>query len=150
MSKARRQQLIKKIVNSRSVSTQFELQKELNKQGVAVTQATISRDIKELGLTKSHDINGQTVFRVQEKPIVEPAEKLRRMLAEFAISADSSGNLVVVKTTPGAAQTLARYLDQANLEELLGTVAGDDTILLIARDAKKGKIVERKLSAMLK
>ncbi len=141
--------MIKKIVSSRPIGTQHELVEELKQRGTDVTQATVSRDIKEMALSKSRDINGRMIFRLQDKIAAEPVEKLRRMLAEFALSAENSDNLVVIKTTPGAAQTLARYLDQANLEELLGTVAGDDTILLIARDAKKGKIIQRKLSAML-
>lgn len=141
--------MIKKIISSRPISTQFELVNELKRSGVAVTQATISRDIKEMALIKNRNSGGRMVFRVRDKNVAEPAEKLRQMLAEFALSADNSENLVVIKTTPGAAQTLARYFDQANLEELLGTVAGDDTILLIARDAKKGKVIQRKLSSML-
>ena len=149
MDKLRRRQLIRDIIGSRTVSSQNELVQLLKERGLAVTQVTISRDITEMGLTKGRNLNGQVVYQLQGQTALAPAEKLARALTEFGLTVDESENLVVVKTSPGAAQTVARSIDEAGLTEILGTVAGDDTILLIARDRAKSRRVIQILRRMM-
>lgn len=149
MDKLRRHQLIRDIISGQQIRSQGQLVQSLKKMGLVVTQATISRDISELALTKTRNINGQVVYSIQEQRVLSPAEKLARSMSEFALAVDRSDNLVVVKTSPGAAQTVARGIDQANLADILGTVAGDDTILVIARDKEKGRQVVHELQRMM-
>lgn len=150
MDKSRRQQLIRDIISSRAVSSQNELVTSLKKRGLAVTQATVSRDITELGLTKARNLNGRVIYQLVGQTALAPSEKLTRALEDFALTVDGSENLVVVKTSPGAAQTVARGIDEANMTEILGTVAGDDTILIIARSKEKGRGIARLLRRMMR
>ncbi|MBO2518285.1 MAG: arginine repressor [Firmicutes bacterium] len=133
--KRRRQAAILQIVRERDVRTQEELAELLRQQGIEVTQATISRDIKELGLVKEPVPGGgyRYVFARQE-PSADRVERARLAFREFVLSTHVSGNLVLVKTTAGAAQSVAAALDALEWPELLGSIAGDDTVLLVAAE----------------
>jgi transcriptional regulator of arginine metabolism len=141
--KAQRQRRIVQILRSRAVGSQEELAKLLRRHGEKVTQATLSRDLEELGAFKARD-NGRVVYRLPEEPPAG-AEWLRHMLQEFTLEVASSGNLVVVKTPPGGANAVARALDNAVVEGVIGTVAGDDTILVVCAEAVRGQTVARRL-----
>jgi len=142
MNKQQRQQLIKKIVQQQPVKSQLELLKILAAKGLAVTQATVSRDLSEIGIHKQKTGHGLTyVYEPGEKPV---PNKLAQIFSQFVFSVQKSANLVLLKTAPAAAQTVAAYLDKEKLPGVLGTVAGDDTVLVVLADDKK---VGRKLQA---
>jgi transcriptional regulator of arginine metabolism len=139
-----RQRRIAQILRSHDVASQAELAKLLSRRGDAVTQATLSRDLEELGAFKARAAGGGIVYRLPDEPPANGAW-LERMLREFATEIDSSGNLCVIKTPPGGANAVARALDAAGLPGVLGTIAGDDTIMVICREGVEGKTVARRL-----
>ena len=144
--KVERQRRIVQILRRRAVSSQEELAALLRRNGERVTQATLSRDLEELGAIKVRE-NGDVVYRLPEEPAAGD-EWLTRMLHEFMLDVDASGNMVVVKTPPGGANAVARALDNAALKDVIGTVAGDDTIILVCREGVRGQTVARKLRSM--
>ncbi|OAT86514.1 arginine repressor [Desulfotomaculum copahuensis] len=132
--KARRQKKIVEIIRQRVIETQDELAAALREAGFAVTQATVSRDIRELGLIKvPGEGNVSRYAPPGEKPAVWREERLKRLLGQSVQSIDHSENMVVLKTLPGEAQGVASALDQSGWTEVIGTVAGDDTILMIIK-----------------
>ncbi|MCU1657330.1 MAG: arginine repressor [Pseudonocardiales bacterium] len=146
--KAARHARIVSILNGRNVRSQAELAAALEDAGFHVTQATLSRDLDELGAVKLRTPDGgQPVYVVPEdgSPIAArqaddaPPQRLARLLGELLISAEASGNMVVLRTPPGASNFLASALDRAGLPEVLGTVAGDDTIVVVSRDPLGGQ-----------
>jgi transcriptional regulator of arginine metabolism len=144
--KVQRQRRIVQVLRQQQVSSQEELAELLKRNGERVTQATLSRDLEELGAIKVRE-NGRVVYRLPEEP-PSGDEWLRRMLQEFALEVSSSGNLVVVKTPPGGASAVARALDNAGAKDVIGTVAGDDTILVICREGVKGQTVAKRLRVL--
>jgi transcriptional regulator of arginine metabolism len=140
--RTRRLSAIRQIVDRESVHSQEELRQRLQTMGFDVTQATLSRDIKELGLMKrAADGAYQAAGAGGTAPAsaAAAAVALSRALGEFLLSVDVAQQLVVVKTGPGQAQLLALAIDRAQLPDVLGTIAGDDTILVICRDARAGQ-----------
>jgi transcriptional regulator of arginine metabolism len=156
-TKAARHARIVAIVESRPVHSQAELAKALADDGFRVTQATLSRDLDELGAVKLRTPDGGQPSYVVPRdgsPLTaravadDPPQRLARLLADLMVSAEASANLVVVRTPPGASNFLASALDRAALPEVLGTVAGDDTILVISRDPLGGAELVRRLLAL--
>jgi transcriptional regulator of arginine metabolism len=156
-SKAARHARILAVVAARPMHSQAELAAALAAQGFRVTQATLSRDLEELGAVKLRSPDGgQPTYVIPQDGSPLPAravgdgppQRLARLLAELMISAEASGNLVVVRTPPGGSNFLASALDRAALPEVLGTVAGDDTILVISRDPAGGDALVRRLVAL--
>jgi transcriptional regulator of arginine metabolism len=155
-SKAARHARIVSIVESRPVHSQAELAQALAAEGFRVTQATLSRDLDELGAVKLRTPDrGQPTYVVPADgaPLAarhaadDPPARLSRLLAELMISAEASANLAVMRTPPGASMFLASAIDRAGLPDVLGTVAGDDTILVISRDPRGGDaLVQRFLT----
>jgi len=140
--KTRRLTAIRQIVDHEPVHSQEELRKRLQTMGFDVTQATLSRDIKELGLMKrAADGAYQAAGANATVPssAAAAAVALSRALGEFLLSAEVAQQLVVVRTGPGQAQLLAIAVDRAQLPDVIGTIAGDDTILVICRDARAGQ-----------
>ncbi|MFD3452135.1 arginine repressor [Streptomyces sp. NPDC058691] len=139
------------ILNRQPVRSQSQLAKLLADDGLTVTQATLSRDLDELGAVKIRTNNGELIyavpseggFRTPQAPLGESVkeERMRRLASELLISAEASANLVVVRTPPGAAQFFASAIDQAEVYDILGTIAGDDTVMLISRDPSGGQAV---------
>ncbi|HSY14610.1 MAG TPA: arginine repressor [Jatrophihabitantaceae bacterium] len=149
-SKAARLAHIVSIVAEKPVRSQAELAAALMIAGFHVTQATLSRDLDELGAVKLRTPDGgQPVYVVPEDgaPLTAravddaPPQRLARLIGELAVSIEASANLVVLRTPPGAAHYLASALDRAGLPDVLGTIAGDDTVLVIARDPTGGRQV---------
>lgn len=137
-SKAERQRAILRIIRERSVGTQEELAALLSAEGFEVTQATVSRDIRELRLVKVASEGGG--YRYAEPPASPPPDALgraQRAFREFVVDVAFSGNLIVVKTLPGSAQVVAAALDELALEGVIGTVGGDDAILVVLADGRK-------------
>lgn len=148
--KAERQRLIADIIRHTPVSSQEALSKLLRRHGQKVTQATLSRDLEELGAFKARHNGGGPVYRLPDDPAEAKADWLRRMLAEFALDVASSGNMVVIRTPPGGASAVARAIDAAEMPEVLGTVAGDDTIFVVSRAEKGGTKLAGMLRALIR
>ena len=143
-TRAGRQARIVALLSARSVHSQGELAALLGAEGIEVTQATLSRDLEELGAVKLRGADGGTgVYVVPEdgspvKGVSSGTERLSRLLGELLVSTDASANLAVLRTPPGAAQYLASAIDRAALPYVVGTIAGDDTLLVVAREPMSG------------
>lgn len=158
LTKSARQQRIIDLLATEEVRSQTELADLLAAAGVVVTQATLSRDLVELDAVKVRAASGALVYAVPAEggdrtPLVarESAAseaRLARLCAELLVSADASANLVVLRTPPGAANFLASALDKAELGSVLGTIAGDDTVLVISRDPVGGDALASRLLAL--
>jgi transcriptional regulator of arginine metabolism len=145
--KSERQRLIVSVVSRKRVGTQFELLDALAGAGCQVTQATISRDIRELGLEKTRDELGRPRYVVPQRgPQRDPREALDAILAQFGRSAIAAGNLVVLHSELGSAPAIARALDGVGHEQVVGTLAGDDTCLVVARNAADARAVADELT----
>jgi transcriptional regulator of arginine metabolism len=153
-TRAGRQARIVDLVSHRAVHSQTELAALLASEGIEVTQATLSRDLDELGAVKLRGANGGApVYVIPEdgsplRGIAGGTARLTRVLSELLVSTDSSGNLAVLRTPPGAAHFLASALDRAALTEVVGTLAGDDTILVVAREPLTGEQLAARISAL--
>ena len=150
-TKAARHGRITELIRSHVVRSQTELAELLAVSGLQVTQATLSRDLEELGALKLRGVDGGApVYRIPEdggpRPMVGGTSRLSRLLGELLLSHEGSGNLAVLRTPPGAAQYLASAIDRASLVDVIGTIAGDDTILVVARDGLTGAEVGRTLA----
>ncbi len=154
-SRTARHRRIVELLETRRVRSQAELVTLLSDDGVAVTQTTLSRDLDELGAVKIRDPEGDLVYAVPAEggdptPRVAPVNgeataRLSRLAGDLLVSADVSANLVVLRTPPGAAQFLASAIDRSGLTEVIGTIAGDDTVLLIARDPAGGEALAERM-----
>jgi transcriptional regulator of arginine metabolism len=142
MSKAYRHGQILNLIRNKSLHTQDELAQELNKLGVAATQVTLSRDIRELGLAKTPDGYREILSE-------EAGPQLAQLATEFLHDVRAAQNLVVLKTSPGHANSVAVALDAEKWPEIVGTIAGDDTILVIAPDNSTAEGVRKKLMQLL-
>src|SRR5690606_18956568 len=120
------------------VTNQAQLTELLAADGVTVTQATVSRDLEELGAIKVRVPGGDTVYAIPELPReqVSPQDHLRRVLGDWLVEVERSGDLVVLRTPPGSAHVVASAIDRNGLDGVVGTVAGDDTLLVIAREGQ--------------
>ena len=132
--KTQRQHRISKLLADQAVTSQGQLVDLLAEQDVVATQATVSRDLEELGAIKVRVPGGATVYAIPELPTeqVAPEDHLRRILGEWLVEVDRSGDLVLLRTPPGVAHVVASALDRSGMPNLIGTVAGDDTLLAIA------------------
>ncbi len=146
--KARRQAAILDVVDQEEVRSQEQLRQRLAQRGFDVTQATLSRDIKDLGLMKRSSDGAYQAAGAESAPASTTLGTLGRALAEFLINIEPVQQLVVLKTGAGQAQLLAVAIDRARMEEVAGTLAGDDTILIVARDPKDAQQVVRKLKEL--
>jgi transcriptional regulator of arginine metabolism len=140
MTKTQRQHRISELLEREVISTAAQLVLRLQAEDISATQATVTRDLQELGTIKVRDEHGsrRIVIAMAPKMTAAPLDHLRRMMGEWVVSVDSSANLVVLRTPPGCAHVVASALDRSVLDGVLGTVAGDDTILVIASDARGG------------
>lgn len=138
--KAQRQHRIAKLLGEHAVTSQVDLVDLLAADGVAATQATVSRDLEDLGAIKVRVPGGSTVYAIPELPSeqVVPHEHLRRVFGDWVVEVASSANLVVLRTPPGSAHVVGSALDRAGLPGVVGTVAGDDTLLVVASEELGG------------
>jgi len=140
ITKKARQAKILEIINARSVESQDSLSELLRDDGVDVAQATVSRDIRELGLVK---VRG-CYQAAADPPPVSSSGALRSIFAQFITRTDTAGNIVVIRTSSGGAHSVCAALDAAGWPEVVGTIAGDDTIFVLARDAGQcGKLLNK-------
>jgi transcriptional regulator of arginine metabolism len=145
--KARRQAVILELVDREALHSQDHLRRRLHRRGFDATQATISRDIKELGLVKRAGDGAYQRPGVDTTNPQTARTALERATAEFLRRAERVQQLVVIRTGAGQAQPLALAIDRAQLNEEVGTIAGDDTILVIARDGRRAAALVRRLEA---
>ena len=148
--KETRQSAILEIIRAGHVETQDELSAALQQRGIRVTQATISRDIKELRLIKVLGRGGSYEYALPGSRDGGTSDRFARMLTDSLISAASSGNIVVIKTLSGSANMAAEALDSLEWPEVLGTLAGDNTILLVARSEEEAPLVAERLQGLIR
>ncbi|HUR19232.1 MAG TPA: arginine repressor [Vicinamibacterales bacterium] len=147
--KSWRQSQILEVIDQEAVASQEELRQRLATRGIEATQATISRDLKNLGLVKRAG-DGAYVRPGVERSSPVTEEHLRRAVAALVRNIERVGNLVVVRTDPGQAQGVAVLLDRAQVAEVAGTIAGDDTILIICRAEKAASELEGRWNEVVK
>ncbi len=148
--KAQRMLKIREIISKDVIETQEELVEALREAGFVVTQATISRDIKEMQLIKTPTSEGKYKYSLPTEPsTLNPEAKLHRLLNEAFVALDSAENLAVMRTLPGNAHAVASVFDMLDWSEVLGTVAGDDTILLICRSKGAADAVMDRIKSLL-
>jgi transcriptional regulator of arginine metabolism len=149
LGKPQRQHLVAQLVERHPVSSQAQLVELLAGEGVAATQATVSRDLDELGAVKVRVARGEPVYAIPEHAHDRPApdHHLRRVFGEWVVQVERSGDLVVLRTPPGSAHVVGSALDRAALPDVLGTVAGDDTLIVVACE-RAGARVARSLEEL--
>ncbi|MDE3030299.1 MAG: arginine repressor [Acidobacteriota bacterium] len=150
MTKTQRQHRISDLLEREVISTAAQLVARLKSEGIVATQATVTRDLQDLGTIKVRDLHGSRRIVIASAPAVAaaPVDHLRRMMGEWVGSVDCSGNLVVIRTPPGCAHVVASALDRSALEGVLGSIAGDDTILVIADERRGGAALVKEFRSL--
>ena len=149
LAKTQRQHRIARLLESYAVTSQGQLVELLAHDGVVATQATVSRDLEELGAIKVRMAGADPIYAVPEfEDRVAPEEHLKRVFGDWVVEVAHSANLVVVRTPPGSAHVVASAVDRAGLTDIIGTVAGDDTILVVAAERIGGTRLARRLASI--
>lgn len=146
--KTQRHAAILRVVRDRRIESQDELREALAEGGFVVTQATLSRDIRELGLAKLADPEGGAYYTHPHRGAVRP--ELAQVLPTLLVGVDGVGPLLVLKTASGSAGAVTEALDQAGWAEIIGTIAGDDTVLVITRNQRLRREIAKRIEAMVK
>lgn len=158
-TRAARREVIVEVIRRGAVGSQSELVELLRERGIDVTQATVSRDLDELGAVKTVAHDGRLLYavpaeggedRLQADELEDITARLIRVAEDTMVSVDHSGNLVVLRTPPGAAQYLASAFDHSHLHDVVGTIAGDDTIMLVVAEHSTGRAVAERLQQLIK
>ena len=147
--KAKRQQTILSLVGRERLASQEEIRARLASLGLEATQSTISRDVEELGLARVHDHDGLRYVVPGNGAVPVPLRLLKRLLEEFALSFTRSDHGLVVRTPPGAASALAVGIDRVDLADVAGTIAGDNTLLILGREGVAAAVLERSLNHIM-
>jgi transcriptional regulator of arginine metabolism len=150
LGKPQRQHRIARLLEDQAVSSQAQLVELLAADGVVATQATVSRDLEDLGAVKVRIPGGAMAYAIPEhaKDRSAPDDHLRRVMGEFVVDVAHSHNLVVLRTPPGSAHVIGSALDRAGLQDVLGNVAGDDTLLLVCAEHTSGADVAGRLAEL--
>ena len=148
--KSLRQEKILEIINKYEVETQDDLIFHLNAEGFSVTQATVSRDIRQMKLTKVLTGRGSYRYIQSTRKAGDDGVRFNNALVDSILNVDYAGNIIVLKTYPGLASAVATGIDSIHMIEILGCVAGDDTIIIVARDEKRAGEISEKLKGMMK
>ena len=150
MTKSQRQHVLARLLGQQAVSSQTQLVDLLAAEGIVATQATVSRDLEDVGAVKVRNPSGDSVYAIHEYPIerVAPPDHLRRVLGEWVVEVVASHNLVVLRTPPGSAHVVGSAVDRASLDGVIGTVAGDDTLFVVAAATTTGDEVAATLRAL--
>jgi transcriptional regulator of arginine metabolism len=149
MNKGQRHIKIRELIASKDIDTQDELVDRLKNAGFNVTQATVSRDIKELHLVKVPLSDGRYKYSLPADQRFNPLQKLKRSLMDAFVRIDQAGHLLVMKTLPGNANAIGALIDNLDWEDILGTICGDDTILIICRTPEDTELVTNRFLEML-
>jgi transcriptional regulator of arginine metabolism len=145
-TKIARQQKIKEILEHKKITSQQQLLQELSKSNLNITQATLSRDLDEIGIVKD-SINGAGAYQLTEN-MTDP--EIKNIAASLITGIDHSANIVVVRTPPGGAQFFASSVDKSQMDEIIGTIAGDDTVLIVTKSPNGSADVAEKLWKLTK
>lgn len=150
MTKHQRQHRIARLLETRAVGSQAHLVELLAAEGIEATQTTVSRDLEELGALKVRLPGGETAYALPELPSrqVAPEDHLRRVLGEWVVETRCSANLVVLRTPPGSAHVVGSALDRSGFPGVIGTVAGDDTVLVVTAEPTGGAAVAGRLAEL--
>ncbi len=150
MAKPQRQHRVARILEQHAVSSQTQLTELLAEEGVLATQATVSRDLEDLGAIKVRVAGGDSVYAIPEhaKERVAPQDHLRRVMGEWVVEVASSANVVVLRTPPGSAHVVGSAIDRSQMADVVGTIAGDDTVLVVALAEVGGSRVAQRLRAL--
>jgi transcriptional regulator of arginine metabolism len=151
LGKPQRQHRILRILETQPVSSQAQLVQLLESEGIVATQATVSRDLEELGAVKVRIPGGTLAYAIPDYTRGERTasdDHLRRLMSEFVLEVAHSANIVVLRTPPGSAHVVGSALDRAGVADILGTVAGDDTLFLVVKDSVGGAAVAADLAAL--
>lgn len=149
MNKGQRHIKIREIVTNEEIETQDDLVQRLREEGFNVTQATVSRDIKELHLVKVPLADGRYKYSLPKEQRFNPIQKLKRALIDSFVSIDYTNNLIVMKTLPGNANAIGALIDNLDWEEIMGTICGDDTILIICKKNEHSSLVTQRFLELL-
>ena len=147
LARPQRQHRVARILEQHAVTSQTQVVELLAAEGVVVTQATVSRDLEEMGAVKARVPGGEMVYVIPEQPHDRPApdEHLKRVMGDWVVEVAYSANLVVLRTPPGSAHVVGSAVDRAGLPDILGTIAGDDTVLVVATERAGGQTIARRL-----
>jgi transcriptional regulator of arginine metabolism len=150
LAKPQRQHRVARLLADNSVTSQSQLVELLAADGITATQATVSRDLEDLGAIKVRVPGGETVYAIPELPAEQraPEDHLRRVFSEWVVEVGHSANLVVVRTPPGSAHVVGSALDRSGLAGVLGTVAGDDTVIVVVVEQVGGADMATRLAEM--
>ncbi|PLR76444.1 arginine repressor [Bacillus sp. V3-13] len=149
MNKGQRHIKIRDLITNNDIETQDDLVDRLKRAGFNVTQATVSRDIKELHLVKVPLMDGRYKYSLPADQRFNPLQKLKRSLMDAFVKIDNAGHLLVMKTLPGNAMAIGALIDNLDWEEILGTICGDDTILIICRTPEDTNVISDRFLEML-
>ncbi|OZI11901.1 arginine repressor [Bacillaceae bacterium SAS-127] len=149
MNKGQRHIKIREIIANHEIETQDDLVDRLKTLGYNVTQATVSRDIKELHLVKVPLMDGRYKYSLPADQRFNPLQKLKRSLVDAFVSIDAAGHFVVMKTLPGNAQAVGALIDNLDWDEIMGTICGDDTCLIICRAPEHTSVISERFLEML-
>lgn len=149
MTKGQRHIKIREIITNEEIETQDDLVQRLREEGFNVTQATVSRDIKELHLVKVPLADGRYKYSLPKEQRFNPIQKLKRALIDSFVSIDYTNNLIVMKTLPGNANAIGALIDNLDWEEIMGTICGDDTILIICKKNEHTSLVTQRFLELL-
>lgn len=147
--KVARHEKIKELIQQYDIDTQEELASRLNEAGFKVTQATVSRDIRALKMMKVTGKDGKSRYVILQELPTEMGEKYTRVLHDTLLTIDQGQNILVIRTVPGMAMGVAAALDALNWEEILGSIAGDDTVMCVARTLEEASSVAERLKSIL-
>ena len=150
LGKPQRQHRIGRLLEEQAVSSQAQLVELLAADGIVATQATVSRDLEDLGAVKVRIPGGTMAYAIPEhaKEASAPDDHLRRVMGEFVVEVSHSGSLVVLRTPPGSAHVIASAVDRSGFRDVLGTVAGDDTLLVVCAEGADSTKVADQLAAL--
>lgn len=149
MSKIRRHIKIRELITENEIETQDELVEELKVLGFDITQATVSRDIKELHLVKVPTANRKYTYSLPADQRFNPLDKLKRLIMDAFVKIDHTSHFIVLKTLPGNAQAVGALIDNLEWEEIMGTICGDDTCLIICRAEDNTEMIKKRFLDML-
>jgi transcriptional regulator of arginine metabolism len=151
LGKPQRQHRILRMLEDQPVSSQAQLVQMLESEGIVATQATVSRDLEDIGAVKVRIPGGAMAYAIPEYTRERPPsdDHLKRLMSEFVVEVAHSANLVVLRTPPGSAHVVASALDRAALASVLGTIAGDDTVVVVCNESVGGAVVAADLAGLV-
>lgn len=149
MSKLQRHIKIRELITENEIETQDELVAQLENSGYNVTQATVSRDIKELHLVKVPSVQGKYKYSLPADQRFNPADKLKRLIKDAFVKIDNANHFIILKTLPGNAHAIGVLIDNLDWEEIMGTICGDDTCMIICKTEKETEAIKDRFLNML-